>query len=105
MREKITATLATPRGITEKEIEAKLVSFVKKAGGLAVKFWAISFVGFPDRIVLMPGGKVWFVEVKKPGKKPSKIQAYVHEQLRTLGFSVLVVDSPDEVTNFINSIV
>lgn len=102
MREKITATTATPIGITEKELEAKLVSFVRKAGGLAVKFWAISFVGFPDRIVLMPGARIWFVEMKKPGKKPSKIQAYVHGQLRALGFKVHVIDSIELLNIFVN---
>jgi len=55
----------------EKTIEQKLNTDAKKRGGLALKFVSPSFDGMPDRIVLLPGGHIGFVEVKAPGKKPA----------------------------------
>lgn len=52
----------------ESRIETHLREKVKEAGGLAIKFFCIAFTGLPDRIVLMPGGRLWFVELKKTGK-------------------------------------
>jgi hypothetical protein len=81
--------------MNEKLIEKKLREQVKKLGGLAVKFFVLSFTGFPDRIVLMPGAKIWFVELKSTGKKPSPRQGVVIAFLRKLGFAVWVID--DEI--------
>jgi hypothetical protein len=81
--------------MNEKLIEKKLRERVKKLGGLAVKFFVLSFTGFPDRIVLMPGAKIWFVELKSTGKKPSPRQVEVLGLLRKLGFAVWVID--DEI--------
>ena len=57
----------------EKYIEQKLVREVKKRGGLCEK-WNSGSSGWPDRIVLLPDGKIGFVEVKAPGEKPRKLQ-------------------------------
>ncbi|KAI4451260.1 hypothetical protein C823_005809 [Eubacterium plexicaudatum ASF492] len=54
----------------EKTIEQKFRAAVKAAGGLAVKFTSPGFDGVPDRLALLPDGKMAFVEVKAPGKKP-----------------------------------
>lgn len=62
----------------EKKIEAKLTEAVRQRGGLAPKFTSPGFDGMPDRIVLMPGGHMAFVEVKAPGKKPRPLQAARH---------------------------
>ena len=59
----------------EKKIETKLSEAVRRRGGLAPKFTSPGFDGMPDRIVLMPGGHMAFVEVKAPGKKPRPLQA------------------------------
>ena len=53
----------------EKSIEKKLADAVKKRGGLAPKFVSPGLDGMPDRIVLMPGGRLAFVEVKAPGTR------------------------------------
>ena len=53
----------------EKTIENKLKKAVVKRGGLCVKFVSPSFAGVPDRIVLLPGGQVAFVETKATGEK------------------------------------
>jgi len=64
----------------EKEIEKKLVLEAKKRGGLAVKFVSPGFDGMPDRILLMPEGKIAFVEVKAPGKHPRPLQMARHKR-------------------------
>lgn len=79
--------------MTEKYIENSLVKRVEAAGGLCFKFVSPGMAGVPDRIALLPDGKITFVEVKAPGKKPRKLQAYVHGLIRALGFRVLVIDS------------
>jgi len=70
-------------------------------GGLCVKFPPLFFRGFPDRIVLLPGGAVVFVETKAPGQRPRLIQRKVHDRLRRLGFQVEVLDSVESVDGFI----
>ena len=81
----------------EKVIEHKLVATVRKAGGLCPKFVSPGMDGMPDRIVLMPGGKIAFVEVKAPGKEPRPLQLRCHDLLRALGFPVYVISELDDV--------
>jgi len=76
----------------EKLIEQKLVRAVKAAGGIAVKLVSPGYDGMPDRLVLFPGGKMAFVEVKAMGCKPRPLQIRRHELLRALGFLVFVLD-------------
>ncbi len=78
----------------EKQIEQKLVQAVKLAGGIAPK---IGFSGLPDRLVLLPGGKIAFVEVKAPGMKPSLLQLHRHIMLQRLGFKVFVLDNAEQI--------
>ena len=59
---------------SEKYVEQKLVTEAKKMGGLAVKFVSPGLDGVPDRLVLFPGGKVAFAELKAPGKKLRPLQ-------------------------------
>ena len=88
----------------EKEIELQLVSSVKKKGGRAVKFTSPGFDGMPDRLVLLPGGKCGFVEVKAPGKKPRALQRVRHEMLKAWGFKVYVLDAKEQIEEIINDI-
>jgi VRR-NUC domain. len=81
----------------EKEIEKKLSLEAKKRGGLAVKFVSPGFDGMPDRIVLMPEGKIAFVEVKAPGKRPRPLQMARHKLLKGLGFLVFVLDDESQI--------
>lgn len=85
----------------EKQIEKRLVTAVNMAGGWCQKFISPGTDGMPDRIVLMPGGHIGFVEVKAPGKKPRKLQIRRHVRLRHLGFSVFVLDDPAEIPGII----
>ena len=85
----------------EKDVEQKLVKAVRTAGGMCPKFVSPGFDGVPDRIVLMPGGRITFVEVKAPGKEPRALQVLRHEQLRELGFRVYVLDHPGQIAAII----
>lgn len=86
---------------SEKLLEKKLREAVLMLGGLAVKFWSVSFTGFPDRVVLMPGGKISFVELKTTGKKPTPRQVYVIGLLKKLGFEVFVIDSKESLATYL----
>ena len=88
----------------EQEIEKQLVMAVKKMGGRAVKFMSPGFDGMPDRLVLLPGGKCGFVEVKAPGKKPRALQVVRHEMLKALGFKAYVLDAKEQIEEIINDI-
>lgn len=79
--------------IREDSVEQHLVKEVKKAGGIAYKFVSPGKRSVPDRIVLLPGGRLVFVECKAPGKPPRADQLREHERLRALGFTVVVLDS------------
>ncbi|WP_249926196.1 VRR-NUC domain-containing protein [Escherichia coli] len=79
----------------ESLIEKHLVAEVKKAGGVAFKFVSPGRRSVPDRIVLLPGGRIVFVECKSPGKPPRPDQLRTHERLRKLGFTVVVLDSKE----------
>ncbi|WP_291968672.1 VRR-NUC domain-containing protein [Candidatus Symbiopectobacterium sp.] len=78
--------------IRESTIEKHLVAEVKKAGGIAYKFVSPGRRGVPDRLVLLPDGKVLFVECKAPGQKARTAQQREHNQLRVLGFTVVVLN-------------
>lgn len=77
----------------ERHIERYLVDRVKSFGGIAYKFTSPQRVNVPDRIVVMPGGTLIFVELKSPGCKPNPAQRREHERLRELGQRVEVIDS------------
>ena len=76
----------------ERDIEKALVKRIKALGGLCEKFVSPSNIGVPDRLVTLPG-KILFVELKSPGKKPTAKQLKDHAKRRSYGCTVLVVDS------------
>lgn len=88
----------------EKTIEAYLRKQVKKAGGLALKFVSPGYTGVPDRIILMPGGRVYFAETKDRGKVPKARQRRVHEILCDLGFRVFVPDTRTAVDEMMREV-
>ncbi len=81
----------------EKQIEQKLVQSVRKSGGMCLKFVSPNFDGMPDRLILLPGGKIAFAELKAPGKKPRPLQLARHKSLMKLGFRVYVIDSVEQI--------
>lgn len=88
----------------EKNTEQKLVSTIKSMGGIAPKFVSPGYDGMPDRIVLLPGGHMAFVEVKVPGEKPRALQLARHEMLRRLGFKVYVLDDEQQIGGILDAI-
>ena len=88
----------------EKTLEALLVQAVKSMGGLAPKFVSPGLDGMPDRIVLLPHGKMAFVEVKAHGKKPRPLQVRRKSQLESLGFSVYCLDDATQIGGMLDEI-
>lgn len=88
----------------EKDIERKLVTEVKKRGGICLKWVSPGFDGVPDRIALLPDGKYGFVEVKAPGEKPRPLQSSRHALLQRLGFRVYVLDDLAQIGGIIDEI-
>ena len=80
---------------SEKVFERTLSKYVNDKGGIAVKLLSQFVNGLPDRMYLLPGGRALFVEFKSTGKKPTRIQEHIIDRIRKVGFTVLVVDSPD----------
>ena len=88
----------------EKIIEQKLVKVVKNKGGLAPKFVAVGIDGMPDRLVLLNGGRIAFVEVKAKGKKLRPLQARRKKQLEDLGFLHFTLDDEEQIGGMIDEI-
>ena len=92
------------KDIREREIELKLRKATADRGGLCLKFTPSNWVGAPDRLVLLPGGAMGFVEVKAPGQRARPLQVARHEQLRKLGCYVAVLDDPAKVDAVLDEI-
>ncbi len=88
----------------EKDIEKKFIKAIRHVDGIALKLVSPSFNGIPDRLVLMPKGKIGFVEIKDKGKKPRALQTSRHNMLRQLGFKVFVLDDVDDIEKIIKEI-
>lgn len=89
---------------SEKDIERLLARKIKDNGGMCIKLISDYINGLPDRMCLLPGGRIVFVELKSTGQKPRKIQLYMHGVLRGLGFRVEVIDTLAGVENFIKTL-
>ncbi len=83
--------------ILEREVEQVLIRKIRSLGGLCLKFVSPGWQGVPDRLCLLPGGRMFFVETKRPGAKPRPLQLKRHEELRALGFDVYVLDSKEGI--------
>jgi hypothetical protein len=87
----------------ERSIESYLRSRVRDAGGMCVKLNPAGYVGIPDRLVLLPGGLVFFVEVKKPqGGVIAKAQTVWRGRLMALGLQHRYVFTHDDVDGLLN---
>ncbi|MDR1705185.1 MAG: VRR-NUC domain-containing protein [Clostridiales bacterium] len=89
---------------SEKALERKLREAVKKAGGLAVKLTPVGLTGMPDRLILLPGGRVAFAEIKSAGKKPTALQQTRIAALRVLGFTAAVIDGEERLKGFLEEL-
>lgn len=91
--------------MNEKKIEKKLRLEVDKLGGIAIKLQSQYYTGLPDRMILMPGGRIRFAEIKTTGKRATARQTIVHEELRDLGFKVDVIDDEAGLRNLLNELI
>lgn len=98
------ATMEGGERVKEREVEAYLVRRARKLSGVAVKFTSPGHSGVPDRVVVLPGGRVGFLELKAPGRKPGPEQEYWIRQLRGLGCLAGVADSLEGVDAFLGSL-
>ena len=88
----------------ESFIEEKLTKAVKQNGGVCWKFTSPGIAGVPDRIILMPKGRIAFVEVKAPNQKPRPLQLSRHKLLRRLGFQVYVREALEDIDKIIKEV-
>lgn len=87
---------------SEKTLERSLKNSVEvKLKGWCLKLLSAHITGLPDRLCLFPGGRILFVELKTTGKRPRKIQLFMHRKIRALGFRVEVVDTPEQIKKII----
>ena len=104
MQKHIKTGLDSNDRISEKQIEQKLVRAVRSMGGLCPKLVSPGMDGMPDRLVLLPGGRMAFAELKAPGRKPRPLQLRRMAQLSRLGFRVFVIDGPEQINEVLQAI-
>lgn len=88
----------------EKQIELKLVRAIKNMTGIAAKFTSPGFDGMPDRLVLLPHGKLAFIELKASGKQLRPLQEKRKKQLEALGFLVFCIDAEEQIERVLDEI-
>ena len=89
---------------SEKTLEARLVREIEARGGMALKYTSQFHRGIPDRIILMPYGRTYFVELKSTGKKPTKLQMHAIEKINALGYPARIIDNTPELERLLLSI-
>ncbi|KAA8825363.1 VRR-NUC domain-containing protein [Bifidobacterium myosotis] len=81
--------------LREDAVERRFDRLALAHGGLALKWTSPGRIGVPDRLLFMPGGRLYMVELKRPGGRPRPSQLALHAKLERRGFHVWVVDDPD----------
>ena len=92
------------RCLSERDIERWLIKAVHVLGGVCPKLISPGFDGMPDRLVLLPHGRIAFAEIKAPGKKPRPLQASRYRLLESLGFRVYVIDDTEQIGGILDEI-
>lgn len=88
----------------ESQIEAHLAQRVKALGGLCWKFTSPNLRGVPDRVLLMPEGQTYWIELKAPGQQPNLLQQRRHAELLARNHRILMLDSVEAVDYFLEAI-
>ena len=88
----------------ERDVEQSLVRAVKKLGGMCPKFVSPGMDGIPDRIILMPGARIAFAEIKAPGQKMRPLQVKRKRQMESLGFQVYCIDNTKQIGGVLREI-
>lgn len=85
----------------EKHIEIWLGEEIWKMGGLYFKWVSPGTIGVPDRIIMLPGGVIWFIELKQAGKKASPWQHRIQDEIRKRGGKVRELAGLEQVEAFL----
>lgn len=88
----------------ESVIEKKLRLEARKRDGIAAKFVSPGLAGVPDRLLLLPGGKCAFVELKAPGERLRPLQEKRKRQLEALGFRVFCIDGMEQIGGVLDAV-
>lgn len=86
--------------VLEKDVEKAFVKRIQDLGGTAEKFTSPGRRSVPDRLCMMPGGILFFVELKAPGKAPTPKQRADHTRRRAMGFDVYIVSTMEGARAF-----
>ena len=89
----------------EKHIEKKVCDYAKQQGCLVFKFTSPNNRSVPDRIIIAPGGKVGFLELKRPGNKPTPLQADTLRKLKEQGCHAGWTDSVEGGKQFVDTLI
>jgi hypothetical protein len=92
-----------PRNIKESVVEKVLVQSVRTLGGLCLKLNFIGTMGAPDRLVLMPGGRFYFVELKQLSGKLEPSQEILFPRIEKRGFKVHILYGVEQVEQFVET--
>jgi hypothetical protein len=82
---------------SEKLVDRKLGEAVKQLNGLYIKLSTLHLLGLPDRLCLLPGGRIFFAEIKTTGKNPTTLQRLMLRRIEDLGFRVYVIDKSEQI--------
>lgn len=101
MNSKSIENLTRHADFSEKAIERYLVDMAKQNGLLCLKYSNANMVGYPDRLLVLPGGGVVWVELKSKGRKPTRIQQLRMAELSAMGHEVKVIDNKADIDKLI----
>lgn len=101
MNSKSIENLTRRADFSEKAIERYLVDMAKQNGLLCLKYSNANMVGYPDRLLVLPGGGVVWVELKSKGRKPTRIQQLRMAELSAMGHEVKVIDNKADIDELI----
>ena len=87
----------------EKHIEGPVVRWARANGVVCLKLNLIGSTGWPDRLFLAPGGRMCFIEFKRPGEALRRNQPQRVELLHKLGFTVGVYDDVTKAIEFLGA--
>jgi len=90
--------------LLESQLEKKLNVEVGRLGGKSMKWVSPGLRGVPDRIILFPGGRIFFVEMKAPGKSLRPLQEKRKREIETLGFRIYKIDSVEDINTLLEMV-
>ena len=88
----------------EKQVEQRYSQEAKRVGGMAIKFVSPGMDGMPDRLILLPGARIAFSELKAPGKPLEPLQRKWCKDLLALGHRHYKIDSEADIERFIREV-